>query len=315
MANVRLTFRQRTAAQWPSASPVLAASEIGYDTTNKVAKMGDGALSFANLPTVGIATVTARPGDKAAGFSAGALAWSTASALMLYSDGIMWMPMHPGVNWWRNSIEVAHSTPAIRADSRVVSTGLSSRGVDDTSLMRQSNRVGLDTTAVAGSIVEITRPDVARVGVPGKARFGFGQRQTSAAMRFFYGYQWSGGALANLPMTAYGSAFFVGADASAGHVNLGIYPSNDTTQPRTDLGASFPAFVTNAVYDVELYIFAAGDMAARVRRLDVPAVASFTFSAGGPPSGGLGFHAMITNNSNASIVQMDFMGATFDSAR
>lgn len=54
MANKTITatikHRQATAATWESKNPVLAASEFGYDTTNKITKIGDGSTPWNTLP-------------------------------------------------------------------------------------------------------------------------------------------------------------------------------------------------------------------------------------------------------------------------
>lgn len=46
----RMQQRNDTAANWSSINPVLAAAEIGYDTTNKKFKIGDGSTTWNNLP-------------------------------------------------------------------------------------------------------------------------------------------------------------------------------------------------------------------------------------------------------------------------
>lgn len=54
MANKTITatikHRQATAATWESKNPVLAAGEFGYDTTNKITKIGDGSTPWKALP-------------------------------------------------------------------------------------------------------------------------------------------------------------------------------------------------------------------------------------------------------------------------
>ena len=40
----------KTAAEWESQNPVLAAGEFGYDTTNKIVKIGDGTTAWNALP-------------------------------------------------------------------------------------------------------------------------------------------------------------------------------------------------------------------------------------------------------------------------
>ena len=55
MANKTITatikHRQATAATWESKNPVLAAGEFGYDTTNKITKIGDGSTHWLDLDT------------------------------------------------------------------------------------------------------------------------------------------------------------------------------------------------------------------------------------------------------------------------
>lgn len=55
MANKTITatikHRQATAATWESKNPVLAAGEFGYDTTNKITKIGDGTTHWLDLDT------------------------------------------------------------------------------------------------------------------------------------------------------------------------------------------------------------------------------------------------------------------------
>lgn len=48
--------RRRTAAEWASTNPVLASGEWGYDSTNKIAKIGDGTTAWNSLPTNTITT-------------------------------------------------------------------------------------------------------------------------------------------------------------------------------------------------------------------------------------------------------------------
>lgn len=54
MANKTITatikHRKATAAEWESTNYVLAEGEIGYDTTNKVTKIGDGSTPWKALP-------------------------------------------------------------------------------------------------------------------------------------------------------------------------------------------------------------------------------------------------------------------------
>lgn len=71
---IRMIQRRDTAANWSSANPVLEAGEFGYDTTNKVIKIGDGstrwnaltAITGSNV-TVGNGTITIKQGGTVRG--------------------------------------------------------------------------------------------------------------------------------------------------------------------------------------------------------------------------------------------------------
>lgn len=49
---VTLKVRQDTAANWASKNSVLSAGEFGYDTTNKVLKLGDGSTTWKALAAI-----------------------------------------------------------------------------------------------------------------------------------------------------------------------------------------------------------------------------------------------------------------------
>lgn len=53
--NIKVTIliRQDTAANWSSKNPVLKAGEWGYDTTNKIVKLGDGVTAWNDLGQIG----------------------------------------------------------------------------------------------------------------------------------------------------------------------------------------------------------------------------------------------------------------------
>lgn len=53
MRPVAIKLRRGTAAQWSAANPVLALGEPGFDTTNRILKVGDGVTAWASLQSVG----------------------------------------------------------------------------------------------------------------------------------------------------------------------------------------------------------------------------------------------------------------------
>jgi hypothetical protein len=63
----RMQQRRGTSVEWASDNPVLAAGEIGVDTTTKQIKVGDGLLNWADLPDVFTGAYTAGDAALAAG--------------------------------------------------------------------------------------------------------------------------------------------------------------------------------------------------------------------------------------------------------
>ncbi len=76
---VTIQVRQDTAANWKSKNSVLASGEFGFDTTNKVLKIGDGATAWANLAAIefdsgapiAVYSYAAEEAEKAAGYTRG----------------------------------------------------------------------------------------------------------------------------------------------------------------------------------------------------------------------------------------------------
>ena len=55
---IRMIQRRDSASNWSSANPVLEAGEFGYDTTNKVVKIGDGSTRWNALQAITTQNVT-----------------------------------------------------------------------------------------------------------------------------------------------------------------------------------------------------------------------------------------------------------------
>lgn len=55
---VRIQFRRGTASQWDTANPVLAEGELGYESTNKVIKFGDGTTDWQTLAVAAAGDIT-----------------------------------------------------------------------------------------------------------------------------------------------------------------------------------------------------------------------------------------------------------------
>jgi hypothetical protein len=52
MATTRIRIKRGIASAWSSANPVLGAGELGYDTTNRLLKVGDGVTAWNSLPGI-----------------------------------------------------------------------------------------------------------------------------------------------------------------------------------------------------------------------------------------------------------------------
>jgi hypothetical protein len=52
-SETRIQFRRGTASEWVASNPVLGSGEPGYDTTNKIFKIGDGSTAWGSLSGVG----------------------------------------------------------------------------------------------------------------------------------------------------------------------------------------------------------------------------------------------------------------------
>ena len=51
--NARIVIKQAEAAEWETENPVLLSGEFGYDTTNKIIKIGDGVTTWNDLTSIG----------------------------------------------------------------------------------------------------------------------------------------------------------------------------------------------------------------------------------------------------------------------
>jgi len=75
---VQFQVRRGTATEWSNNNIILALGEFGFDTTNKILKIGDGALTFSALPDLRSTGVIPSGGTNGQGLikSGTALAWA-----------------------------------------------------------------------------------------------------------------------------------------------------------------------------------------------------------------------------------------------
>lgn len=55
---VRIQFRRGTATEWSTSNPILALGELGYESTNKIIKFGDGTTAWNTLETAAAGDIT-----------------------------------------------------------------------------------------------------------------------------------------------------------------------------------------------------------------------------------------------------------------
>lgn len=78
---VTLKVRQDTATNWTAKNPVLASGEFGFDTTNKILKLGDGVTDWGGLAaiqfegedgtSIAVYAFSSQEAEKAVGYSRG----------------------------------------------------------------------------------------------------------------------------------------------------------------------------------------------------------------------------------------------------
>lgn len=55
---VRIQFRRGTDTEWSTSNPILALGELGYESTNKIIKFGDGTTAWNTLPVAAAGDIT-----------------------------------------------------------------------------------------------------------------------------------------------------------------------------------------------------------------------------------------------------------------
>lgn len=60
-----ITLRKGTAAEWAAANPILNAGEPGYDSTNKIFKVGDGSSTWSSLSSINLTSTNITNFDSA----------------------------------------------------------------------------------------------------------------------------------------------------------------------------------------------------------------------------------------------------------
>jgi hypothetical protein len=190
-----------------------------------------------------------------------------------------------------------------------------SRTMADTNYLTRRNRLGCVGATAAGSAAGVhmlslgTGQQSRNTGFRFWSAFGI-VAVSAATTRSFCGLAGAGLVPTTNAVTATTNCIGIGADETKANLQL-IVNDNTGAPALIDLGASFPARTLNAVYDLELICPQLGSAVSyRVRRLDVPAIASGTITSRLPTAGSTlwGNTTMYNGTDAASGVSMDFLG-------
>lgn len=330
----RIQPRRGNASAWTSANPVLAEGEFGIELDTKQIKIGDGTTAWNSLAyqTFGGATDTVLLNDGVT-----PTAPSTGMRLLNESRGGRRMPSFQGPDGLTTTIQ-----PDLHADNVVIiapnvtttftnwggptftAVGTVSHPALTATTVRKEGRTRAIVTsaATANSASELRiaanmcyRGDAAGFG-GFHMRWKWGMNTAVALQRTAVGLWGATGATATTQSpSALTNCILLGNDS--GDTNLQIM-HNDASGACTkvNLGASFPANSTTAIYDFDL--FAAPNAALvgwRVKNLVSGAEATGTITTDLPPTTTfLVPHAYANNGGTAAAVVLDFYKMTLATA-
>lgn len=325
----QIQFRRGTAAQWTLANPILASGEFGLETDTQLYKVGNGTDTWADLYYGGIMpelliavfeTQTASESVATAGtmklyardFAGHALpefrgpsGTSSPVQASLFANGVQMY--NPGAT----TAPLAFGGPALTSVGTVSHPTLAA-----TNLRTQTSRWNVLSAATANSAAEnrvstlrIWRGDAAGLG-------GFFHRcrfaivSAVANQRSFFGFNTSTSAI---PTTQEPNALtnMIGVGNGLGQTTLRIY-GNDASGSATevDLGVSFPANDSTAVYDFTLHAEPnASTVSWEIENLTTGAVQTGTIADADLPVSTtfLCWHAYMNNGGTAAAVNFDVM--------
>ena len=327
----RIQFRRATAANWTSENPVLMDGELGLETDTRLYKIGDGVTAWASLAyrtlssEFDILTLNEQASDPAAA-SAGTLrlyAHSHAGRLLpkfIGPSGVD-QPLQP--SFFSNGIQCympgTTTAPIVIGGPALTNVGTVSHPVlASTNLRTQTSRWNTLSAATANSVAE-NRSAVLRVWRGDAAGLGgffhrcrFAIVSAVANQRAFFGLTSSTAAFST---TQEPNALtnIIGIGNGLGQTTLRVYANDGSgTAAEVDLGVTFPANDSTAVYDFTLFAVPNGStvgyevtnlttgahVLGTIANADLPASTTF-----------LAWRAYLNNGGTAAAVNYDVMRA------
>lgn len=321
-----IQLRGDTATNWTAANPVLRHRELAIETDTGQFKIGDGVTAWNSLGyiQIGSAANSLRMND-------GVSPSAPLSGVLLYgaNRGGRRMPAFMGLDGMEITVQpddMAQNVVTIEPGSGTAFTvrggptftavGTVSHPALTATLVRKEGRTRAIVTsaATANSASELRiaanmcyRGDAAGFG-GFHMRWKWGMNTAVSLQRTAVGLWGNTGATATTQSpSALTNCIFMGNDS--GDTNMQIMHNDASgTCTKINLGASFPANSTTAIYDLDL--FAAPNAASvgyRVRNLVSGAVSEGTLSTDLPPTTTfLVPHAYANNGGTAAAVILDF---------
>lgn len=118
----RIRFRTDTAANWAAVNPVLAAGELGADSTNNTYKIGNGVSTWNALPVAsGVAGPTGAAGATGATGPVGPAGTANAFAFSQGAPALTWTINH---NRGSNQTCTLYSVGGVEIEADVINTSV-----------------------------------------------------------------------------------------------------------------------------------------------------------------------------------------------
>lgn len=227
-------------------------------------------------------------------------------------DLLQWTPQG-GQHLFARPIIGGTNTTLCGLTSATATGAATGRVLADTNYGTRRHRIGFLTTASAGTLAGMRVLGSSSVApIQGNTGYRAVFRQVisavSASMRWFMGATTGISAPTNVDPASLTDNIGIGSN---GNANVQLY-YNDASGVATqlDLGANFPALTANVAYELILYAAPGGaSILWKVRRLDAAFTATGTISTNLPTAATfLMPNCWCTNNADASVVSIDWMG-------
>lgn len=324
---IRMQQRRDTAANWTANNPVLGAGEIGFETDTQLIKIGNGTAAWNSLPyrefspTVPVLSLvdqTEKPSVPSDGLQLFTMSRGGRRLAFMQGPSGLDTPLQPAL--FANGVQIIapSGTTAFSLFGVVAPTAVgtvSHPAITATSNLKEGVRRAIVTsaaTANSASELRVAAFSCYRGDQPGfggfHVRTRWGMNTAVALQRTAVGLWASTGATATTQNpSALTNCILLGNDSADTNMQI-MHNDGAGTCTKIDLGASFPANSTTAMYDFDIFAAPNSDRIGwRVTNLVTGAVASGTITTDMPSSTTLlAWHAYANNGGTAAAVVLDF---------